>query len=305
MASYNKNWWDGSCSYCDDPCLYCGGPHSWQNCLNFPGGGLCAQSQTHEWSIRDKCGFQNGHWDDCVDWSFPSPSPRYDDSIVFDENDRANELEEVEHGRKGEFKLMLECLLEGGNKEQSALEELLENSLQNSLALNQNQELSNAQNEKIMLMLETILENEEECELKFEESRIEPPPTDPMSTNDAEKNMDLESTGVNKNLVENDSSLGEEEDVRIEKLQNEGLKSHSKHFSTLELCSDIKIELHESVRDCEEERQQPYILQFEETKNQNDIPHMRPKKCKMKNLRLGSIINLPPLSLVVKTLIPS
>ncbi|XP_070049013.1 uncharacterized protein [Nicotiana tomentosiformis] len=104
-------------------------------------------------------------------------------------------VEEIEHGQNGEFKLMLECLLEGENKEQNALEEILENSLQNdlvlerlnlqmgemledlevqksskvndsqepyleveaknpSLALDQNQEeLSNAQNERMMLMV--------------------------------------------------------------------------------------------------------------------------------------------------------
>ncbi|XP_070049343.1 uncharacterized protein [Nicotiana tomentosiformis] len=45
------------------------------------------------------------------------------------------EVEEIEHGQNGKFKIMLECLLEGGNKEQNALEELLENSLQNDLAL--------------------------------------------------------------------------------------------------------------------------------------------------------------------------
>ncbi|XP_070022384.1 uncharacterized protein [Nicotiana sylvestris] len=311
------------------------------------------------------------------------------------------EVEEIEHGRNGEFKLMLECLLEGGNKEQNTLEELLKNSLQNdlalerlnsqmgemlealevqksskvndrqessleveaenpSLALDQNQEeLSNAQNEKMMLMLEAILENEEkqsltledlkqgltqndedirtlkdqmkilveahyahqlesversqeesdfeeESELYFEESRIEHPPTDFMSVSDAKKNMELESTGVNENLVEIDSSSGEKEDVKIrEELQFGGLMSHSKHFSTLKLCGDMGIELHESIRDCEEERQGPCILQFEKTRRQNDIPHMKAKKCKMKKLMLGLIIYLPPPLLVVKSLIPS
>lgn len=120
-------------------------------------------------------------------------------------------MEEVEHGKNGEFKLMLECLLEGGNKEKNALEELLENSLQNdlalerlnsqmgemleafevqnasevndrqepsldveaenpSLALDENkEELSNSQNEKMMLMLEAILENKEKQSLALED----------------------------------------------------------------------------------------------------------------------------------------
>ncbi|XP_070010488.1 uncharacterized protein [Nicotiana sylvestris] len=202
-----------------------------------------------------------------------------------------------------------------------------------SLALDQNQEeLSNAQNKKIMLMLETILANEEkhnfaleelkqslthndehirtlenqikilveahfahqlesvegsqeesdfeeESELYFEESRIEHPPNDSMSASDAKKNMESESTSVNENLVEIDSSPGEKEDVKIrEELQFGGLISYYKHFSTLELCGDMGIELHELMRDCEEERQKPYILQFEGTRKQNDIPHMKAKK---------------------------
>ncbi|XP_070055985.1 uncharacterized protein [Nicotiana tomentosiformis] len=43
--------------------------------------------------------------------------------------ERDMKVEEIEYGQNGEFKLMLECLLEGGNKEQNALVEHLENSL--------------------------------------------------------------------------------------------------------------------------------------------------------------------------------
>jgi len=300
------------------------------------------------------------------------------------------EVEEVEHGKNGESTLMLECLLEGGNKEQNALEELLENSLQNdlalerlnlqmgemlealevqkasevndsqepsldveaenpSLALDQNQEeLSNTQNERMMLMLEAILENEEKQSLAledlkqsltqnddnirtlenqmkilveahyahqlesverdqeesdfeeeskhyFEESRIEHPPTDSMSVNDAKKNMELESTGVSENMVEVDSSSGEKENEKIwEDLQFEGLRLHSKHFSTLELHDDMGIESCESIWKYKEEKQEPYILQFVYSKRQNDIPHMKAKKRKMKKLKFGLIIYLPP-----------
>ncbi|XP_070010304.1 GRIP domain-containing protein RUD3-like [Nicotiana sylvestris] len=220
------------------------------------------------------------------------------------------EVEEIEHGQNGEFMPMLECLIEGGNKEQSALQQLSENSLQNdlalerlnmqmdemlealevqkalevnnnqksslevesenhSLALDQNkEELSNAQNKKMMLMLKTILENEEKqnialedlkkvltenddnvrifespkkilveahyahqlesvktsqeesdyeekSELYFEESRIEHPPSNSMSVNNAKKNIELESTSVNENWAEIDSSSREKEDVKI------------------------------------------------------------------------------------------
>ncbi|XP_070040443.1 WEB family protein At3g02930, chloroplastic-like [Nicotiana tomentosiformis] len=218
-----------------------------------------------------------------------------------------------------------------------------------SLALDQNQEeLSNAQNERMMLMLEAILQNEEkqslaledlkqalhqnnetihtledqmkslieahyayqfesvergqeasnseeESELYFEESIIEHPPTDSMSVSDAKKNMKLESTKKFEEMVEMDSSSGDQEDVKIRKeLHFGGLRSHSKHFSTLELCGDKGIELHESIRECDEERQRPYILQFEGTMKQNDIPHMKTKKYKMKKLMLGLNIYLPP-----------
>ncbi|XP_070049048.1 uncharacterized protein [Nicotiana tomentosiformis] len=312
------------------------------------------------------------------------------------------EVEEIEHGQNREFKLMLECLLEGGNKEQNALEELLKNSFQNnlvlerlnlqmgemleslevqkasevndnqepsldvdvensSLALDQNQEeLSNAQNERMMLMLEAILENEEkqilaledlkqsltqndddirtlknqikilveahyahqlesverdqeesdieeESELYFEESSIEHPPTDSMSVNDAKKNIELESTGISENMVEVDSSSGEKENVKIrEDLQFEGLRFHSKHFSTLELHGDMGIVPCESIWKRKEEKEEPYILQFAYSKRQNDIPHMKAKKRKIKKLKFGLIIYLPPPPLLVVTsLIPS
>ncbi|OIT22031.1 hypothetical protein A4A49_63509, partial [Nicotiana attenuata] len=226
-------------------------------------------------------------------------------------------VEEVEHNRNGEFKLMLECLLEGGNKEQSALEELLENSLRNDLALerchsqmgemlealevqkaskvNESQELSlDVEAENLSLALDQNQEEsnfEEESERYFEDSRIEHPPTNSMSVNGAEKKIGLESTGVNKNLVEIDSNPREKEDVKIrEKLQNEGLKSHFKHFSTLDLCGDMGIDLHDSMRDCKEERQQPFILQLREQGGKNDhSSHRKAKKCKMKYLKLGSI----------------
>ncbi|XP_070055339.1 uncharacterized protein [Nicotiana tomentosiformis] len=215
-----------------------------------------------------------------------------------------------------------------------------------SLALDQNQELSNAQNEKMMLMLEAILENEEslaledlekgltqndehirtleyrmkilvethyahqlesversqeesdyekESELYFEESSIEHPPTDSMSVSDAKKNMELESTGANENMVEIDSSSGEKENIKIrENLKFEGLRLHSKHFSTLELHGDMRIELCESIWKCKEEKQEPYILQFAYSKRQNDISHMKARKRKMKKLKFGLIIYLPP-----------
>jgi len=109
------------------------------------------------------------------------------------------EVEESEHCQNGDFKLMVECILEGGNKEQNdlALERLnlqmgemldalevqrasevndsqkpsLEVEAENpSLALDQNQEeLSNAQNERMMLMLEAILEYEEKQSLALED----------------------------------------------------------------------------------------------------------------------------------------
>ncbi|XP_060187447.1 uncharacterized protein LOC132616800 isoform X1 [Lycium barbarum] len=297
MASYNENWLDGSCSYFDDPFPYCGGPHSWQNCLKSLGGGLCAQSRTHEWSICDRCGGQNDHWANCAYVSFPSPNPHYDDSTFCCDNDREMEVEEVENGQNGEFKLKMECLLKGGNEKQKALEEYLETSLQNGLmneyknlpwAFEQNQEeFSNAQYEERMPMLEANREKEE--------SRIENPPNESIFIRDAKEEKKLESTVVLRKMMEVDSSLGENENVKIRKnLQIGRLKSHSKHFSTLDLYGDMGIEPHTSMLDGEEERQVSYILQFERVRRQNDIPHLKAKKCKMKKLTFGLFIYLPP-----------
>ena len=62
------------------------------------------------------------------------------------------------------------------------------------------------------------------------------------------------------------------------------LESHSKHFS-------IKSEL---MDECIDEEQGPYILKFFSPRRQNDIPHLRAKKCKMRHILLGSFIFIPP-----------
>ncbi|XP_059295132.1 uncharacterized protein LOC132048245 [Lycium ferocissimum] len=182
-------------------------------------------------------------------------------------------------------------------KSKKALEEYLETNLQNGLmneyknlswAFEQNEEkFSNAQYEERMPMLEANHEKEE--------SRIEHPPTESIFIRDAKEEKKLESTVVLRKMVEVDSSLGENENVKIRKnLQIGRLKSHSKHFSTLDLYGDMGIEPHTSMLDGEEERQVPYILQFERVRRQNDIPHLKAKKCKMKKLMFGLFIYLPP-----------
>ncbi|XP_060186437.1 uncharacterized protein LOC132615858 [Lycium barbarum] len=124
MASYNENWSDGSYAYFDDPCLYCGGPHSWQNCLNSPGGVWCAQSQTYEWSICDRCGGQNGHWDNCAYLSFPPPNPHYDYSSFDFDDSRDMEVEEASNAQNERIMLMLETILEKVEKQDLAVKDL-------------------------------------------------------------------------------------------------------------------------------------------------------------------------------------
>ncbi|KAG5586450.1 hypothetical protein H5410_046884 [Solanum commersonii] len=62
------------------------------------------------------------------------------------------------------------------------------------------------------------------------------------------------------------------------------LESHSKHFSVIS----------ELMDECIDEEQGPYILMFFSPRRQNDIPHLRAKKCKMRHKLLGSFIFIPP-----------
>lgn len=62
--------------------------------------------------------------------------------------------------------------------------------------------------------------------------------------------------------------LGNIEDVEIEnKLQDRCLISNSKHFSTLNLCDDIKIDTQKFALDCKEERQESYFLYLRDQKS--------------------------------------
>ncbi|KAG5611538.1 hypothetical protein H5410_022819 [Solanum commersonii] len=69
--------------------------------------------------------------------------------------------------------------------------------------------------------------------------------------------------------------------VALELRQFESL---SKHFS-------IKSKLMDEYID---EEQDPYILKVFSPRRQNDIPHLRAKKCKMRHILLGSFVFIPP-----------
>uniref|UniRef100_M1DKI1 Uncharacterized protein n=1 Tax=Solanum tuberosum TaxID=4113 RepID=M1DKI1_SOLTU len=85
-------------------------------------------------------------------------------------------------------------------------------------------------------------------------------------------NIDVEKEYKSENVVNN---------VALELRQ---LESHSKHFF-------IKFEL---MDECIGEEKRPYILKFICPRRQNDIPHIRAKKCKMRHILLGSFIFIPP-----------
>ncbi|KAG5606319.1 hypothetical protein H5410_027811, partial [Solanum commersonii] len=75
-----------------------------------------------------------------------------------------------------------------------------------------------------------------------------------------------------------------ENDVNNVALELRHFEYHSKHFS-------ISFELMDK---CIDEVQVPYILKFLSPHRQNDIPHLRAKKCKMRHILLGSFIFIPP-----------
>uniref|UniRef100_M1DTZ9 Uncharacterized protein n=1 Tax=Solanum tuberosum TaxID=4113 RepID=M1DTZ9_SOLTU len=68
------------------------------------------------------------------------------------------------------------------------------------------------------------------------------------------------------------------------------LGSHSKYFSILCLIDDMKFESSELMVEFLDEEQNLYILKFSSPHRQNDIHHIRTKKCKMQHLVLGSFI---------------
>ncbi|KAG5609847.1 hypothetical protein H5410_021128 [Solanum commersonii] len=72
--------------------------------------------------------------------------------------------------------------------------------------------------------------------------------------------------------------------VKNAALELRQLESHSKHFA-------IKFEL---MDECIDEEQDPCILKFFSPHRQNDITHLRAKKCKMRHKLLGSFIFIPP-----------
>ena len=81
-------------------------------------------------------------------------------------------------------------------------------------------------------------------------------------------NSDVEKEYKSENVVNNYA------------LELRELESHSKYFS-------IKSEL---MDECIHEEQGPYILMFFSPRRQNNIPHLRAKKCKMRHILLGSFI---------------
>ncbi|KAG5589958.1 hypothetical protein H5410_040472 [Solanum commersonii] len=85
-------------------------------------------------------------------------------------------------------------------------------------------------------------------------------------------NIDVEKEYKSENVVKN---------VALELRQ---LEFQSKHFS-------VKSELMDK---CIDEEQDSYILKFFSPRKQNDIPHLRAKKCKLRHILLGSFIFIPP-----------
>lgn len=77
-------------------------------------------------------------------------------------------------------------------------------------------------------------------------------------------------------------------------LELERIGPHSKHFSTLCLVGDMGIDPDEHMEESIDDEQSAYILKFVMPRRQNDIPHLRAKKCKMRYLLLGSFIFTPP-----------
>ncbi|KAG5606597.1 hypothetical protein H5410_028089 [Solanum commersonii] len=56
----------------------------------------------------------------------------------------------------------------------------------------------------------------------------------------------------------------------------------------------MKFKLSDLMDECIDEEQVPYILKLLSPRRQNDIPHIRAKKCMMRHILLGSFMCIPP-----------
>ncbi|XP_070002871.1 uncharacterized protein [Nicotiana sylvestris] len=112
-----------------------------------------------------------------------------------------------------------------------------------------------------------------------------------------------------QNII-NDTKVDEEckiEDVKNNTiLELEHIGPHSKYFSTLCLVGDMGIDPVEHMKESMDEEQSAYILKFVMSRRQNDIPHLKAKKCKMRYLLLGVSDHSPIIinTLVVKSYLP-
>jgi len=94
------------------------------------------------------------------------------------------------------------------------------------------------------------------------------------------------------------SDVKVDEECKIEDLKNnailelERIRPHSKHFSTLCLVGDM--DPLEHMEESIDEEQSFYILKYAIPWRQNDIPHLKAKKCNMRYILLGSFISTPP-----------
>lgn len=77
-------------------------------------------------------------------------------------------------------------------------------------------------------------------------------------------------------------------------LELDRIGPHSNYFSTLCLVGDMGIDPFEHMEESVYGEQSAYILKYVMPRRQNDIPHLKAKKCKMRYILLGSFIFTQP-----------
>ena len=150
-----------------------------------------------------------------------------------------------------------------------------------SIAQQNSNELSEAENELIR---------------QIEELKVESQSFEHISVDDAHvEKSTLEPCEVADNVIFEDSNVCTYEDINSNTILKLGrVGPHSKHFSTLYLDDDMEIESSKPLEESMEEEHDAYIFEFVMPKSKKYIPHLKAEKCRVKNLLLGLVIFVAP-----------
>ncbi|XP_075106006.1 uncharacterized protein LOC107829108 [Nicotiana tabacum] len=293
MASLNYEIFDVGNSTFNPPYEYCDENYPWQNYQNIPESELCAPTQSYVWNVCDMCGGQDGHFHGCAYISYLPPTPYYDDSTFSCEDNRNKEPREADLKK---IEDMLKCIIEQQSKIQLQVERQDETVRNLEAQVSQLVEAFNAQYVNIMDSSREQFALETEIEVPMEGSKVELQHSNHIDFEDADVVEEiLESTKDIEDTYLVDSIVISVENVDCPNVHVvERIGPHSKHFSTLCLDDDMKIESSEPLEESRNEEQSAYILEFFFPKSRDYTPHIKAKKCRILHYFIGPVRFVPP-----------